>query len=154
MSRQRWAWSCGVLFFFAASAQAAVTLGPAGARVAAEAGVRALERGDVESALTHLLHAATHQPDPWISYHLGTAHLTAGDAASAAAALELSLTFAAPPELRRRTLHNLGLARLEQALEASPGEMVPSALEAVVASRDALRLMPGVPGTSVVRKSL
>ncbi len=49
MSRRRWAWACGVFFLSAVGAQAAVTLGPTGGHVAAVAGVRALERGDVAS---------------------------------------------------------------------------------------------------------
>ena len=142
MSRRRWAWACGVFFLSAVGAQAAVTLGPTGGHVAAVAGVRALERGDVADAIPFLQRAAAQGPDAWTLYHLGTAQLAAGDAASGAAALERGLTLQSSPELRRRALHNLGRARLDQALAASPGEVLPSALEAVVASRDALRLMP------------
>lgn len=147
MSRRRWAWPCGVFFLCAAGAQAAVTLGPTGAYVAAVAGVRGLESGEVADAIRLLQRAAAQEPEAWTLYHLGTAQLAAGDAALATAALERGLTLESSPELRWRALHNLGRARLDEALAASPGEALPSALEAVVASRDALRLVPGAAGT-------
>lgn len=147
MSRRRWAWPCGVLFLFAAGAQAAVTLGPIGAHLTAVAGVRAMEEGSVADAIPFLERAAAREPDAWTLYHLGTAYLAMGDEGLAAEALERGLMLESSPELRRRALHNLGRSRLDAALGASPGEVLPAALEAVVANRDALRLMAGVAGT-------
>jgi len=82
--------------------------------------------------------------DPELRYNLGTA-LAVLDSPAA----EVELGRASPggtPEIRHRAEYNLGVLRLERALESSDPDSVRTAAEgAVEANRAALRLRPGDP---------
>jgi tetratricopeptide (TPR) repeat protein len=84
--------------------------------------------------------------DPELRYNLGTA-LVALDSAAA----EIELARATPGgsrELRARARYNIGVVRLNDALEAAePDSVLAHAAAAVEANRAALRLRPGDPDT-------
>lgn len=82
--------------------------------------------------------------DSELRYNLGTA-LAALD--SAAAEVELArATSGGSPELRARAQYNIGVVRLQDALEAGePDSVRADAAAAVEANRGALRLRPGDP---------
>lgn len=106
---------------------------------------RLQREGRAEDAVAlYQARAAVSPSDPELRYNLGTA-LAALDSPTA----EIELGRASPggtAEIRHRAEYNLGVVRLEKALEGSdPDSVRTAAAGAVEANRAALRLRPGDP---------
>lgn len=114
-------------------------------RASVERANRLQRQGMVEEAKTLYRARALQDPaDPVLRYNLGTA-LALQD--STGAEIELSrVSTGGSREIRSRAEYNLGVVRLERALEATDPDSVLSAAEgAVEANKAALRLRPGDP---------
>lgn len=127
-----------------AGATATVRSAPARRFAAASS---ALETGHPDAALAALGPARSEDPPP-VRYLRGTALLGVGKSGEAVAELTGAVAATGDPELGWRALHNLALAHLDLASRSAGAGRALNARAAVAASRHALRLRPGDPGTS------
>lgn len=103
--------------------------------------MRVLSRGDTTAALSLMVQAAKARTGDTLWFNAGTAALVQGDLPSAIASLERSTT-SLDPDLRRRSLYNLGTAMLIAARRDSTGRDS-LATGAARNLREALSLSPG-----------
>jgi Ca-activated chloride channel family protein len=129
----------------------ALTIGVAGAGDAGAAnaqqpvyprhpGEKAWDEGDPRAAARAYLHSLRHDPRDALRYNAGTAALAAGDAVAARAELEQAAS-SSDPEIRFRSLYNLGLLTLRLAA-ADSTHRAAHLTTAERAYREALRLKP------------